>query len=299
VQAMPNIEPQLIHPEQSDAWQQILPLPPVLSSQQLGWKGIHFEYHRQPIHETPEYAFPAHTVSVGLSYASTEFKANNRVYKNFCPGNVAICPANESVSTQAYGDAEFMVMSLEPSLVSLVTDGALELEQIEIMSQIIGRDPLIYHMGLELKRELALASTDSHLYAESMATALATHLVRRYIPRAAVIKTYEGGLVPHKLQTAIAYIHAHLHQSLSLVEMAATVDMSPHYFASLFKQSTGSAPYQYVIQCRIDKAKQLLTRSELTIVEVCHQVGFQNQSHFTKVFREYTTVTPKAYRNGL
>lgn len=39
-------------------------------------------------------------------------------------------------------------------------------------------------------------------------------------------------------------------------------------------QSTGSAPYQYVIQCRIDRAKQLLTRSELTIVEVCHQVGF-------------------------
>jgi AraC family transcriptional regulator len=75
--------------------------------------------------------------------------------------------------------------------------------------------------------------------------------------------------------------------------------MSPHYFASLFKQSNGVAPYQYVTQCRIERAKQLLTRPELSIVEVCHQVGFQNQSHFTKVFREHTNVTPKVYRNSI
>lgn len=296
---MPNLEPRLVQLEQSDAWQQILPLPPVLSSQQAGWKGIHFEYHRQPIHVTPDYAFPVHTISIGLSYESTEFKANRRVYKNFHSGNVAICPAHESLSTEAYGNAEFMLMSLHPDLLALVTDGDRGVEQIELMSQVLGRDPLIYHMGLELKRELEFSGSDSQLYAESMATALAAHLLKRYATREAIIKPYSGGLPPHKLKTAIAYIHDHLDRPLSLGDMATVVQMSPHYFAGLFKQSIGVAPYQYVTQCRIERAKQLLTRSELSIVEVCHQVGFQNQSHFTKVFREHMNITPKAYRNSL
>ena len=294
---MPNVKPQIIDFGQSDSWQQVLPLSPVLSSRTAAWKGIYFEYHRQPVHETPEYCFPTHIISIGLKYDAIEFKANQRVYKNFFPGNVAIYPANESLSTQAYGNAEFMLLSLDPSLLALVTDGVLSLEQIEIMTQVLGHDPLIYHMGLELKRELELARTDSYLYAESMATALATHLIRRYATREAVIKNYSGKLPPDRLKTVIAYIHEHLNQSISLAEMAAVVYMSPHYFASLFKQSMGVAPYQYVTQCRVERAKQLLKQPEFTIVEVCHHVGFQSQSHFTKVFREYTTVTPKAYRN--
>jgi AraC family transcriptional regulator len=295
---MPNVKPRLVNPEKSDSWQQVLPLSPVLSSQQAGWKGVHFEYHRQPIHETPDYCFPVHTISIGLSYEASEFKANQRVYRNFCPGNVAICSANESISTQAYGNAEFIVMALDPTLLALVTDGNLSLDRIELMSQVLGRDPLIYHMGLELKRELEFAGTDSHLYAESMATALATHLIRRYTTGKDVIQSYSGGLSPCKLKTTIEYIQEHLDHPLSLAEMAGLVQMSPHYFASLFKQSMGIAPYQYVTQCRIDRAKQLLTRPELSIVEICHQVGFQSQSHFTKVFREYTTATPNAYRKA-
>ncbi|RUR72811.1 AraC family transcriptional regulator [Chlorogloeopsis fritschii PCC 9212] len=295
---MPSAEPQIINFGKSDSWQQVLPLAPVLSSHTAAWKGIHFEYHRQPVHETPEYCFPVHTISIGLRYEAREFKANRRVYKDFCPGNIAICPAYESLSTQAYGNAEFMLLSLDPNLLALVTDGSQSVDQIEIVSQVFGVDPLIYHMGLELKRELECAELDSHLYAESMATALATHLVRRYATRNRAIKNYFGGLPAYKLKTAIAYIHEHLDQPLSLAEIAALVNMSPHYFASLFKQSTGVAPYQYVTQCRIERAKQLLTQSEFTIVEVCHQVGFQSQSHFTKVFRDYTKVTPKAYRNS-
>lgn len=296
---MPNVEPRLIHLERSDSWQQILPHAPVLSSHTAAWKGIHFEYHRQPAHETPDYCFPVHTISIGLRYEAKEFKANRRVYRDFCPGNIAICPAHQGISTQAYGNAEFMLMSLQPNLLADVTDGDLSVDQIELMTQLFGRDPLIYHMGLELKQELELAGSDSQLYAESMATALSAHLIRRYATRRAIIKSYAGGLPPHKLKTVIAYIQDHLDQSLSLAEMAAVVQMSPHYFASLFKQSIGVAPYQYITQCRIERAKQLLTRSELTIVEVCHQVGFHSQSHFTKVFREHTQVTPKAYRNSL
>lgn len=296
---MPNVEPRLVQLDRSNAWQQVLPLAPVLSSHTATWQGIHFEYHRQPAHETPDYCFPVHTISIALSYQAKEFKANQRVYRDFYPGNIAICPANESLSTQAYGNAEFMLMSLQPSLLADVMDRDLSIDQIEIMPQIFGHDPLIYNMGLELKRELEFGGMDSRLYAESMAAALAIHLVRRYATRRAIIKSYSGGLPTHKLRTVLTYIHDYLDQPLSLAEISAVVQMSPHYFASLFKQSVGVAPHQYVTQCRIERAKQLLSQSQFTIVEVCHQVGFHSQSHFTKVFREHTNVTPKVYRDLL
>ncbi|WP_431193519.1 helix-turn-helix domain-containing protein [Trichocoleus desertorum] len=111
------------------------------------------------------------------------------------------------------------------------------------------------------------------------------------------MREYTGGLPPHKLNQAITYIHGHLDQDLRLAEIAAIVQMSPHYFATLFKQSTGLAPHQFVTQCRIEHAKWLLAKQELTILEILPQLGFKSQSHFTKVFREQTGLTPTAYRS--
>jgi AraC family transcriptional regulator len=121
--------------------------------------------------------------------------------------------------------------------------------------------------------------------------------MRRYCSHQAEIKDYRGGLPKYKLRQAISYIHEHLEQKLTLAQISNAVQMSSHYFASLFKQSTGLTPHQYLMKCRIEKAKQLLLRQELTIVEICQQVGFESQSHFTRIFRQHTQTTPKAYRD--
>jgi AraC family transcriptional regulator len=75
-------------------------------------------------------------------------------------------------------------------------------------------------------------------------------------------------LSKYKLRQAVNYINEHSDQNLTLAEIAAAVRMSPNYFASLFKQSTGLTPHQYVMKCRIEKAKQLLHHQQLTLVEI-------------------------------
>jgi AraC family transcriptional regulator len=293
-------QPLAIDLNQKDAVKQILPRAPILSSRNTGWHGIHLEYHRQPPHETPYYCFPHHILSIGLRYQAKEFKVNGRVHTDFVVGNVGICPASQSLKTQAYGNAEFILLSLEPSNFARSAYETVDIDQVEIVQQVKGHDPLIYQIGLALKTELeSSGGVDSCLYAESMATALSVHLLRRYLARKQIFQDYTGGLPQYKLREAIAYINEHLDQSLHLAEIAAIVQISPHYFASLFKQSTGFAPHQYVTKCRIEKAKRLLKRQELTIVEICQQVGFQSQSHFTKVFRQHTLTTPKVYRDKL
>lgn len=69
--------------------------------------------------------------------------------------------------------------------------------------------------------------------------------------------------------------------------------MSPYHFARTFKHVTGVAPHQYVLKVRLERAKSLLLRGNLSIAEVAHKVGFFDQSHFTRYFKRLVGVTPQ------
>jgi AraC family transcriptional regulator len=87
-----------------------------------------------------------------------------------------------------------------------------------------------------------------------------------------------GVLSPRKLQQAIAYIHNHLPEDLSIMVIANELEMSQYYFSRLFKQSTGLSPYQYVMRQRIERAKYLLKTTVLSVLSIAEQVGFSNQN---------------------
>jgi AraC family transcriptional regulator len=298
---MPHDKPLTIDFTQQDALKPILPRSPILSSHAVGWEGIHFAYYRQPAHEVPECCFAHHIISIHIGDSPARLTVKGYL-QNECYGNgdLGILPANQpSPLTWCNGEAEFINLYLEPARFARIASESVDADHVEIMSQVKIRDPLIQQIGLELKSELESGGVDSRLYAESMATALSAHVLQRYSTKQLVIRDYTGGLPKYKLREAIAYINTHLDQNLSLTELAALVQISPYYFASLFKQSTGLAPHQYVTQCRIERAKQLLKQRELTIIEICQLVGIKSQSHFTRVFRKHTATTPKAYRKLL
>ncbi|MBD2069552.1 helix-turn-helix transcriptional regulator [Leptolyngbya sp. FACHB-671] len=92
------------------------------------------------------------------------------------------------------------------------------------------------------------------------------------------------------------YIQTHLDRDLSLAEVAGVINISPTYFASLFKQAMGISPHQHVIQQRVEKAKLMLKRTNLAIADLALQVGFSSQSHLTQQFKRITGMTPKQVR---
>ncbi len=93
----------------------------------------------------------------------------------------------------------------------------------------------------------------------------------------------------------IDYIQDNLTQDISLEAIANELGISRYYFCRLFKKSTGVSPHQYVIQCRIDRAKKLLSQKHKNIADVALQVGFTNQSHFSKHFKRIVGITPKKF----
>lgn len=294
-------EPFVVDLSQTNLTEKILPRSPLLSSQEAGWNGIHLEYHRQPAHEVTECCFAQHIICIQVGRAGASLTVDGHFQgKYYTDGDIRILPANQYIPrTRCDGEADFIILYLEPKMLAGIASESVHTDLVELIPQLKCRDPLIQQIGLALKSEFESGGVDSCLYAESMATALSAHLLRKYSAHKPVIRDYTGGLPKYKLQKAIAYINSNLDQNLALAELAAVVEMSPHYFASLFKQSTGLAPHQYITQCRVERAKLLLAKRELGILEICQQIGFQSQSHFTSVFRKYTAITPKAYRDAL
>jgi YesN/AraC family two-component response regulator len=104
------------------------------------------------------------------------------------------------------------------------------------------------------------------------------------------------GLPPSKLRKVFNYVDNHLNQELSLEKLAGEIGLTSYYFARLFKQSTGQSFHQYVIRQRVERAKQLLQQSELSIAKIAVECGFANSSHLALHFKRIVGRAPKKFR---
>ena len=169
-------------------------------------------------------------------------------------------------------------------------------DRVELSLILKAADPLIYQIGQALKADLEIDGIGRRFYADSLTTALAAHLLLHYSTRKHTLRSYSDGLPKAMLKQAIDYINTHLGENLSLKAMADELHISQYHFCRLFKQSTGMSPHHYLMQQRLDQAKQLLKLPELTVTYIAIECGFANQSHFAKYFRRYTGVSPTQFR---
>jgi AraC-like DNA-binding protein len=95
---------------------------------------------------------------------------------------------------------------------------------------------------------------------------------------------------------AVAYIEEHYAEELHLNELAQRAAMSPTYFSYMFKVLKGQPFVQYVNEIRIRKALDLLRLTEKSVMEICMETGFNNMSHFNRMFKKATGTSPLKYR---
>jgi AraC-like DNA-binding protein len=106
----------------------------------------------------------------------------------------------------------------------------------------------------------------------------------------------QGGLAPATLRRIRDYVDAHLDRNIELESLAATAELSLFHFARTFKQSQGTTPHAFVLERRLAKARELLTATDLPLSEIALTVGFADQSHLARSFRQMTGVPPGQFR---
>jgi AraC family transcriptional regulator len=282
---------------------------PVFSNAGRGWKGIELLQFKGTVEEIATPSFPFHAVVIGVSRPPVDVvqRLNGKLYENrFHRGESNIVPAGTSaeVGYRERVEGEVINLHLEDAFLREVAQSVeVDPDSLEIILSVSTQDPQIERIGLSLKAEAeADGLVGSKLYAESLANALAISLIRdhsslgRKVAKKATA-AHTGGLSKRALREAIDYVGDNIaNKGLTLADIADAAHMSPYHFSRLFKESTGLAPHQYVIEQRLKRARVLLGSTALPIAEIALLCGFANQSHLNRHLKRLFDVSAKALR---
>jgi AraC family transcriptional regulator len=259
---------------------------PTLSSSSVRWAGLAVEDYSIPACVIPRHEHLENFLHVVLR-GSVEYEVLTRgkvLDFRASPGTTFILPQGTIDELRWKGPTHRIAVAIHPSLLVNALDETAHERNIELTEHWNLTDQNIMAVLLAMTTDLDSGSPAGRLYGECLANALAIYLLNRYSVRRYTPVAYKGGLPGYRLKRVLDHIGDNLAKDLSLPQLAAVAGMSPHYFAELFRRSTGHAPHRYVLLQRIERAKQGLRDAERSVIEVGLDVGFQNSSHFARMF---------------
>ena len=240
-----------------------------------------------------------HEVNVAISGHLTTHKisaSGRHIRTNGGRGNLCITPAGQPISAVWNKKIENLMMTFDARHIDRAAAEIGFAAGFEFAEVYKSEDPLIQHLGLTLLEDAGSDTPSGRLFADSLLQTLTMHLLNNYGTSKPSKQSLTGGLSGYKLRRVKDFIGENLDADLSLADISAAADLSQFHFARAFRKSTGLTPQQFVMHQRIERAKELLAKDDLPIVEVSLRTGFKNQSHFTSLFRKVTSFTPKVWR---
>jgi AraC family transcriptional regulator len=265
------------------------------------WQDITVEYGLLESVGNFEFAMPKHSISVAfIPHDRVTWSVDGKKQTTALPaGSAFLYGDREFVWHHREKASEYVTLYLDPDYLKQIAIENELSEETQLTHRVIFPDPTITQVAHWFKGELLNEGLGGNLFAQSLKNLLTVHLLRNYCESGISQKKL---VVPGRALDAVKlkqiqdYIEEHLAEDIAIEDMAALVPMSQFHFARAFKSAMGETPHKYLIQRRMERAKVLLTVTQLTIAEVAYRVGFSNQSHFTTHFRKATGVTPKDYR---
>ena len=147
----------------------------------------------------------------------------------------------------------------------------------------------------KLKSLVESHASGDGFYFEALGVLLVCELIRLNWGAPSVQPQIRGGLAGWQQRVVASYIEEHIAERIPLITLSRVLGLSPYYLCRAFKQSFGMPPHRYQTKRRIEKAKLLLVKPDVSMTEVGLTVGFSSPTEFAKVFRKTTGSTPSAY----
>ncbi len=284
------------------ALRKIIPFEPCGASDRLGWVGLEAARYRA----APASALnpPAITHDRLVLFARPPQKLDllyDGVKRHVPPpaGSISVVPAGSPVLWRWSGRFDWLLIYLEPGLITRVAAEAFDLDPARLtIPPLDGLDLPHFRTAMRaVDAELTAGAAGGRLAAESLANLLAVHLIRHVLAPRRPARGRDGTLPRGRLRAVVEYIEEHLDASPTLAQIAAVARLSPYHFARQFKTATGLPPHQYVLARRVERAKQLLQPDgDLSLAEIAARAGFSDQSQFCHHFKRVVGVTPRQFR---
>jgi AraC family transcriptional regulator len=276
----------------------VLPEALQLSSAAIGWQALELaQWQGLAAQKMEASALSQHLIVVHLTprVIQVEEVVDDLTFQGETrPGDINILSAGSDSSCCWDKPIDFFSLNLDPVFLDRI---ARESEGfgsgvVELTQSLHIQDPMLVQVSQWLAQEVRSKNAGGQLYVDSLMNLLGVHLLRHYCA-IATPSSPETSIGQTQIQHLLAFLHDHFDQDIALDDLAQLVHISPAHLRRVFKQATGVAPHQYLLQLRVDRAKALLQSGNHSIRDVALQVGFADQSHLNRHFKKYLGVTPK------
>lgn len=290
---MPNI----ITPKELPQW---VPGEVLSSSDNLGWKGVGHRSYRYAALDVP---IPPLDHFMVVRYAAGQTPMDRcfdqRWSRADCrPGDASLLTMSEASHWHWTHQIDVSHVYLSNSLMSRVAGEVMDrpVAEVRLHDVLCARDPTLLAITDAITQEAVQPEMGGPLYAETLGTQLAVHLLRKYAQVTFRHDLPGGRLSPAQMRRVLDLIDSRLHEALTLEDMAEAAGLGVCTFHRRFRETQGRAPHAFVIDRRVERARQLLTAGDLAVKEVAASCGFSDQAHMTRVLRARLGTTPAKLR---
>lgn len=261
------------------------------------WQGVDRNEH------SFEIAGDYHILAIALQPTAFSLRLGAKLFphQDVVSGLIQITSPGVQASVVHWRPHDFLHLHI-PNLLLMEcfewSHGRWPADGIALRDPLPARDAQLQKLAATL---LATADTDdpnSSLSADFLGLAIVTHLLGVYCDIGHSTGRRATALPKWRLSRAKEFIEANLDSPLPLADVAGAAGLSRTHFAAQFRAATGVSTHEYVLRRRIEKAQAMLATTDVPIAELALAIGFSSQAHFTVVFKRFSGLTPRRWRQS-
>ncbi|MET4033391.1 AraC family transcriptional regulator [Bradyrhizobium sp. JR7.2] len=197
-------------------------------------------------------------------------------------GTLAITPAGSDSSGDAVGNADLILVAIDPGQLALVAAEA-SAPGAQLSDFLLGYDHALFDLARTLALESAGEYSSGPLFWDEVASGFLDSLVARH--SSPLKDAIRGVLGKDVLGRIREYVMSHLDEAIEVATLAEIAGRSPFYFTRMFTRTVGIAPHRYIVHLRLRRAIELIRSGQYALAQVALCTGFADQSHLTRWMR--------------
>ena len=215
------------------------------------------------------------------------------------PGSLTLVPAGECPMLRAETEFDLVVCAFDSRLMNELDSELERSPERGLRLQANVQDPAAQQLMTLLSADANEGHTTERLYTEYLAQALAVRML--FLGSRTESPSNTGGkygLPKHLLRRVIERMRS-FDSDLSLQALANESGYSRVHFVRMFKAATGSSPHNYLLNLKLERARELLKIPSMSLIDIALDCGFSSHSHMSRLFHRFVGITPSAYRRRL
>ncbi|WNC73793.1 AraC family transcriptional regulator [Thalassotalea psychrophila] len=241
---------------------------------------------------------PLKSILIGVQFSGARIKTSG-IQGNTDHSSssvVTIFPADQKTRFDMLGEVDFALMIIDPKQNQL-TEKLYRMAK-SLVSVVMVGDPVLDALIRQLLQISSEQNSDDINYIDALTETVLLHS-ERVLSKQHTTAFASNSLQLFRIRSTIEYIQLNLGKNLSVHHLADVLSVSESYFRRIFTAVTGQSVHQFILQTRLNRTRELLIHSSLSICQIAESLGFSSQSHLTTQFAKFYQMTPAQLRKKM